>query len=107
MKLTAILPLLLALTLAGGAPAHAASTDAAATQAQPGGTEAIGVVDAFDAAKGIATISHEAIKSLDWPAMTMEFVCKDKKLAKKLVKGKKINFRFVEQHGNYIITDVK
>ena len=107
MKRTAILPFILALTLTGLPPAQAANAETTGAHAQAEGTEAVGVVDAFDAAHGIATISHEAIKSLDWPAMTMDFVCKDKKLAGKLGKGKKIRFRFVESHGDYVITDVK
>jgi Cu(I)/Ag(I) efflux system protein CusF len=70
-------------------------------------TEAVGVVEAVNSAKGIVTISHEPIKSLNWPAMTMEFVLKDKKAIAKLSKGKKIQFTFVEKHGDYVITSVK
>ncbi|HEY5993014.1 MAG TPA: copper-binding protein [Gallionellaceae bacterium] len=74
---------------------------------QTAGTEAVGVVDEVNAAKGIVTISHEPIKSLNWPAMTMDFVVKDKKMLAKLRKGKKIHFSFVEQHGDYVVTKVK
>lgn len=74
---------------------------------QATGTEAVGVVDEIDAAKGIVTISHEPIKSLNWPAMTMDFVVKDKKILAKLGKGKKIHFTFIEQHGDYVVTKVK
>ena len=107
MKKPAMLSFALVLFLAGFPPAQAASSDTPAAQAQAEGTEAVGVVDEADAAHGIFTISHEAIKSLDWPAMTMDFVCKDKKLIGKLGKGKKVHFRFIEQHGNYVITSVK
>ncbi len=69
--------------------------------------EAVGVVNEVDAAKGIVSISHEPIKSLDWPAMTMDFVVKDKKILSRLSKGKKIHFTFVEQKGDYLITKVK
>jgi Cu(I)/Ag(I) efflux system protein CusF len=68
--------------------------------------EAIGVVDKIDEVEGVITISHEAIKSLDWPAMTMNFSVKDKRLLSKLGKGKKINFMFIHQAGKYVITDV-
>lgn len=111
MKKPAILSLTLALSLALCQPAHAGNMDMSGMgmnpHAQAEGTEAVGVVDSADTAHGIFTISHEPIKSLDWPAMTMDFACKDKKLFGKLGKGKKVHFRFIEYRGNYVITDVK
>jgi Cu/Ag efflux protein CusF len=38
-----------------------------------GATKASGTVDAVDTAKRKITVSHGAIKSLGWPAMTMDF----------------------------------
>src|SRR6516162_1837727 len=38
-----------------------------------GATKASGTVNAVDAAKHKITVSHRAIKSLGWPAMTMDF----------------------------------
>jgi Cu(I)/Ag(I) efflux system protein CusF len=69
--------------------------------------EAVGIVDDIDEAKGIVTLSHEAIKSLGWPAMTMKFTVSDTKLFKKLSKGKKIHFAFIQQKGKYLVTYVK
>ena len=113
MKPTAKLSFLLALSLTAHLPAYAAGMDmsnmdmSSSSKAQPAATEAVGVVDEVNAAKGTVTISHEPIKSLGWSAMTMEFVVKDKKILAKLAKGKKIHFTFVEQGNDYLITKVK
>ena len=74
---------------------------------QPTAIDAVGIVDEIDQAKGVITISHEAIKSLDWPAMTMNFTVKDSKIISQLSKNKKIHFKFIQQHGKFVITDVK
>jgi Cu(I)/Ag(I) efflux system protein CusF len=75
--------------------------------AQDAENNAVGVIAEIDTAKGVLTISHEAIKSLGWPAMTMDFVLKDKKLMGKLSKGQKVQFSFVKQQGKYLITKIK
>jgi len=116
MKTTATLSFILALFLAAQLPAHAADMemndkDMAGmdmnSSAKADEAEAVGVVDEINAAKGIVTISHEPIKSLGWPAMTMDFIVKDKQMLGKLSKGKKITFTFIEKHGDYLITKVK
>lgn len=109
MKKTAALSLALSLLALQPAYAqHMGSHDMEmSSHAQTQGTEATGIVEEANTAEGVFTITHEPIKSLDWPGMTMDFVCKDKKLVKKLGKGKKIQFRFIEYRGNYVITDVK
>lgn len=112
MRNTAILTFALALFAAGSLPAVAMDMDgmdmgnmhSAAKNAE---SEATGVIDEVDAAKGILTISHEPIASLGWPAMTMDFVLKDKKLLGKAAKGKKVQFTFVQQHGDYLITKIR
>ncbi len=116
MKITATLPLAVALFATVSLPAQAADNGMSGMDmgnmemnapAKGAETQAVGVVDAVDATKGIVTISHEPIKSLGWSAMTMDFVVKDKKILAKLSKGKKIHFSFVEQHGDYVVTKVK
>ncbi len=108
MKTTATLSLTLALLMSAPLAAHAemdmSSMDS--MHASEKAAEATGVVQNVDTANGTVTISHEAIKSLDWPAMTMDFTVKDKKLMAKLAKGKKVHFTFVQQHGDYVITKV-
>lgn len=111
MKTTATLSFTLALFLSAQLPAYSADMDMSnmdmSSSAKAAETEAVGVVDEINAAKGIVTISHEPIKSLGWSAMTMDFVVKDKKILGKLSKGKKVHFTFIEQHGDYLITNVK
>jgi Cu(I)/Ag(I) efflux system protein CusF len=109
MKITATLSLTLALLL--GAPFTVSAMDMpgmdSPAHAEHAGASGVGVVEAVDTKTGTVTISHEPIKSLGWPAMTMDFVVKDKKILGKLAKGKKVNFTFVQQHGDYVITDAK
>ncbi len=66
-----------------------------------------GVVKKADPAKGTVTLAHEAVKSLNWPAMTMSFTVKDKALFDKLQADKKIEFEFVQQGKDYVIIAVK
>lgn len=109
MKITAPLSLTLLMLLAGAQLACAAGMDmdmsSMTSSVSAESIQAVGVVDKID--NSVATISHEAIKSLDWPAMTMNFMVMDKKLLGKLTKGQKIHFTFIRQKGKYVITDVK
>jgi Cu(I)/Ag(I) efflux system protein CusF len=67
----------------------------------------IGVVKKVDPAKSTVTLDHESIKSMNWSAMTMTFAVKDKKLLDKLQTGKKVEFEFVQQGKDYVITSLK
>lgn len=105
MKRTTTLTLVTALFLGASLPAYSAMSNMSmSSSAQAAETEAVGVVDEINAAKGVVTISHEPIKSLDWPAMTMDFTVQNKKILGKMAKGKKVHFAFVERRGNYLIT---
>lgn len=92
---TLLVALLLAIpvsvTYAQTAPAHRAT----------------GVVKSVDRAKNSVMLAHDPVKSLKWPAMTMGFAVKDKALLDKLQPGKKVEFEFVQQGRNYVITSVK
>ena len=90
--------LIASLLVLPGAPVHAQS--AAAHQAT-------GVVKTVDAKAGTVTLAHDPVKSLKWPAMTMGFQVKDKALLEKLQAGKKVEFEFVQQGRDYVITSVK
>ncbi|MCE1181147.1 MAG: efflux RND transporter periplasmic adaptor subunit [Rhodocyclales bacterium] len=82
----------------GTAPAKAATV----------GHQAVGVLNAFDAATGTATISHEPVASLKWPAMKMEFVVANPSLMAGITPGAGISFEFVERGaGEWVITSVK
>jgi Cu(I)/Ag(I) efflux system protein CusF len=66
--------------------------------------KATGVVTKVD--KNKVTIRHEAVQSLKWPAMTMAFTVKDKALVGKLKKDQKVNFEFVQEGKDYVVTRV-
>ena len=68
---------------------------------------ASGVVKSVDAAKGTVTIAHGAIESLKWPAMTMSFKARDKKLLDTLKPGQKIDFDLVQEGKAYVLTRVQ
>ena len=90
--------LIASLLVLPGAPVHAQS--AAAHQAT-------GVVKKVDAKAGTVTLAHDPVKSLKWPAMTMGFTVKDKALLDKLAVDKKVEFEFVQQGKDNVITSVK
>ena len=66
-----------------------------------------GVVTSIDRAGGKVTLKHDPIKSLNWPAMTMAFGVKDKAMLDKLAKDKKVEFEFVQQGQQFVITSIK
>ncbi len=69
--------------------------------------KATGVVKKVDAKAGAVTLAHEPVKSLKWSAMTMAFQVKDKTLLDRLTVNKKVEFEFVQQGKDYVITTVK
>jgi len=73
--------------------------------AQGAAHKASGVVTRVD--KDKVMIKHEPVPSLKWPAMTMGFLVKDKAVMEKLKKDAKVEFEFVQQGRDYIVTGVK
>ena len=67
----------------------------------------VGTVKKVDRAGGKVTIAHGPIPTMKWPAMSMTFTVKDKALLGKFSQDKKVEFEFVEQGSNYVITSVK
>jgi Cu(I)/Ag(I) efflux system protein CusF len=66
-----------------------------------------GVVTNVDRAAGKVTLKHDPIKSLNWPTMTMAFAVKDKAMLDKVSKDKKVEFEFVQQGQQFVITSIK
>jgi Cu(I)/Ag(I) efflux system protein CusF len=66
-----------------------------------------GVVTSVDLAGSKVTLRHDPIKSLNWPAMTMAFGVKDKAMLDKLAKDRKVEFEFVQQGRQYVITSIR
>ncbi len=76
-------------------------------QTQGGSHQASGTVKKLDPSKGTVTFAHEPVKSMGWPAMTMGFVVKDKKLFEKLAVDKKVDFEFTQEGSDYVVTSVR
>jgi Cu(I)/Ag(I) efflux system protein CusF len=81
------------------------SSDGHKSQAQT--HKASGTVTKVDQENGKVTVAHGPVQSLKWPAMTMNFVVRDKALFDKLASGKKVDFEFVRQGRDYVITSAK
>jgi Cu(I)/Ag(I) efflux system protein CusF len=69
--------------------------------------QATGVVTKVDPAKDKVTIKHGPVQSMKWPSMTMTFSVKDKALMEKMKKDQKVDFDFVQQGKDYVVTSVK
>ena len=67
--------------------------------------KATGVVTKVD--KDKVTIRHEPVASMNWPSMSMAFLVKDKVVMEKLKKDQKVDFEFVQQGKDYVVTGVK
>jgi Cu(I)/Ag(I) efflux system periplasmic protein CusF len=93
---------LLAALLPAIAGAQSATTKEAAKP-----HKGVAIVKSVDKEKGTVTLAHEPIPSLRWPAMTMRFIAKDKKVLDKLTEGRKVEFEFVQQGRDYVVTKVK
>lgn len=80
---------------------------AAVQQVQGSTHKGVGVVRKIDPAKGTITLAHERIASLNWPPMVMAFTVKDKALLDKAQAGKRVEFVFVQQGRDNVITSLK
>jgi len=68
------------------------------------GHQAQGTLEAVNA-DGTVSITHEPIKSLDWPGMTMDFELANSSLAQGIKPGSSITFELVERgEGVWVIT---
>jgi Cu(I)/Ag(I) efflux system membrane fusion protein len=66
-----------------------------------------GVLDAINA-DGTVSISHEAIASLGWPAMTMDFALANAALVQAVPIGSRITFELVERKpDDWVITKLQ
>ena len=66
-----------------------------------------GVIKKVDAAKGAVTLDHDPIKSVNWSAMTMTFNVKDKKMLENVKSGQKVQFEFIQQGKENVITSIR
>jgi len=67
--------------------------------------KATGVVTKVD--KDKVSIRHGPVPSLNWPSMTMAFKIKDKSLMERMKKDQKVDFEFIQDGRDYVVTAVK
>ena len=84
--------LAIALGACGDGPPPAAPAAGSAPAAAAAPARGVGVVQALDPSAGTVTISHEAIASLGWPAMTMSFKVAKPDLLQQVSVGEKVEF---------------
>jgi Cu(I)/Ag(I) efflux system protein CusF len=113
MKVFALVIVAVLLTPAGtvfaqtGGMKNADIKAAPAKKGQSAAYTASAVVKSVDAANGAVMLAHSPVKELNWPAMTMRFVVGDKALFGRLVVDRKIEFTFVQDGSDYVVTKVK
>lgn len=70
--------------------------------------QAIGEIESIDPTNTTVMLKHDAIASLKWPAMSMEFKLANAALVQGLKTGQGVDFEFVERApGEYVITGIK
>ena len=65
------------------------------------------VVKSIDASGGKVTLSHGAIRSLNWPAMTMAFPVRDKAALGRVKIGQKVHVELKKEGSDYVVTSMK
>lgn len=67
-----------------------------------------GTVNKVDAKSGVVNISHEAIPTIQWPAMTMDFRVADKKVLAGIKNGQKVTFGLTKDpQAGYVISHIE
>ena len=56
---------------------------------------------------GLVTLQHAPVPSLKWPAMTMDFKLPDPNMAAGLRAGQKVDFGFMKQGDDYVVTAIR
>jgi Cu/Ag efflux protein CusF len=61
-----------------------------------------GTLNSIDRTAGMVNISHEAVASAGWPAMTMSFKLADPNAAPEIAPGQRIEFSFTTEGGGTV-----
>jgi Cu/Ag efflux protein CusF len=61
-----------------------------------------GTLNSIDRAAGTVNISHEAVTSAGWPAMTMSFKLADPAAVPELAAGQRVEFSFTTEGGGTV-----
>jgi len=96
----------------GSALAQSPDANKPAVSAKPAADvqhSAVGTVNAIDREKGTVTISHGAVATAQWPAMTMMFkLANPAAVPADVVAGQKVAFQFTIQSGmSATVTSIK
>jgi Cu/Ag efflux protein CusF len=67
----------------------------------------VGVVERINQEKGTVTLSHDPVGSLLWPAMTMRYTLQYKSMADQFAEGERVQFDFIKDKAEYVITSLK
>ncbi len=71
------------------------------------GFMAHGTINGVNANAGTVNITHQAIKALGWPGMTMDFGVQNKALLKQVKAGEAVNFDLVKgPTGQYLVSKI-
>lgn len=76
-------------------------------QGQPQAVTATGTVKKIDASKRKVNLAHDAIPSINWPAMTMDFQVAPEVDLSAVKSGQNIEFTLMPAGKSYTITAVK
>jgi len=79
---------------------HPSGKDAASTLVN-------GEIRKIDVSRNRVTIRHEAIKSLNMPAMTMVYTVRNPQSLKGLMEGELVQFSAVEEKGQFVVTRIR
>ena len=86
----------------GAAPASGAMSNMPAAAQTAAEHAARGTLNSIDRAAGTVNISHEAVASAGWPAMTMSFKLADPSTVPELAAGQRIEFSFTTEGGGTV-----
>jgi len=100
LSMTALPPALAADDQDAPGDANKTTSTAAATHAGRG------KVISVDVQAGTVKLTHDPIKSLKWPKMTMDFKAHDPALLKDLKPGTQVDFELMKMDGGYHIMKI-
>lgn len=82
----------------------AGGSETAPTSGDTDTHSASGTVDSVSGSE--VTISHDPIKTLDWPAMSMTFTAQDAALLNGIKKGDRVSFAFTKTESASTLTSI-
>lgn len=65
------------------------------------------VVKVINMDKGVIKLAHEPIASLNWPAMTMDFMVEENALLQGVKVNDSVTFTFIQANSNNVITQIQ